>query len=268
MNDDGANEIEAMHKKKVNICDVHFELLDYAGALRRYEDWIHEATPHQVCIVNVHTLIMGQRDPAFRKILDSAAMATMDGQPLRWYANAVYDARLKDRVCGPVLMLRCLEYGLDKGWRHYFLGGRESVLEDLCANMKVKFPGVKIVGHYSPPFRQLTEDEEESVAQRINDARPDFLWVGLGAPKQERWIARNLGRVKTPVQVGVGAAFDFHAGAIRRAPEYFQRFGFEWLYRLYQDPRLWWRYLSTNPVFLWRLAVDWARKIITGRHPS
>lgn len=174
----------------------------------------------------------------------------MDGLPLVWYANWVHNANIKERVCGPELMLRCLDHGRSQGWKHFFLGGKETVLNDLVGNMRSRFPGVNIVGWHSPPFRPLSSDEDKTLVDQINQCRPDFLWVGLGAPKQEKWIEAHLTKINVPLQIGVGAAFDFHSGHVKRAPVWMQRTGFEWLYRMLQDRRLIKRYFSTNPVFL------------------
>jgi N-acetylglucosaminyldiphosphoundecaprenol N-acetyl-beta-D-mannosaminyltransferase len=192
----------------------------------------------------------------------------MDVQPLRWYANLIHEAGLKDRVCGPELMWRCLETGVARGWRHYLLGGRAEVLGTLRRRIVGTFPGVQLAGMESPPFRALSKAETETIIGRINAANADFLWVGLGAPKQEHWIAAHRDRLNAPVQVGVGAAFDFHAGSIQRAPETWQRMGFEWLYRLVRDPRLWRRYLSTNPVFLKMMLQAWLQKKLARSQPS
>lgn len=243
----------------VQIGDVPFPIIDYVGAIEVFQKWINTRTAHQVCIVNVHTLITAMREHAFRTIMQEAGMNTMDGQPLKWYANAVCQAGMSDRVCGPELMLRCLEQGVERKWCHYFLGGKPEVLDTLESQVQERFPGVKIVGSYSPPFRPATETEEAETVARINDSDADILWVGLGAPRQEQWIHRNLHRLNVPVCIGVGAAFDFHAGYVLRAPSWMQTAGLEWLYRVSADPRLFRRYLDTNPPFLWMLFRDWFR---------
>ena len=142
------------------------------------------------------------------------------------------------RLHGPDLMLECCEYGIDKKWRHFFYGGKEKVPELLSKKLKEKFPGLIVSGTYSPPFRQLSRDEDEVIIGQINETNPDILWVGLGLLKQEKWIAKHLKKIRVPWMIGVGAAFDFHAGTIKRAPELFRRAGLEWLYRVTFEPRM------------------------------
>jgi N-acetylglucosaminyldiphosphoundecaprenol N-acetyl-beta-D-mannosaminyltransferase len=257
--------VDAKKANALSIGGMPFMPVDYAGAIGLFTQWIAARSARQVCIVNVHTLISARRDPELAKIMRDAALNTMDGQPLRWYANLIHRAALKERVCGPELMLRCLDEGRGKDWTHYLLGGREEVLEVLRERLRERYPGLQIVGAESPPFRPLTAKEDRELTDRINGSGADFLWVGLGAPKQELWIANHLPHLEVPVNVGVGAAFDFHAGSIARAPEWMQRHGLEWTFRLIKDPRLWRRYLSTNPPFLWLLLRDLFRYRIFGR---
>jgi len=246
-------------KSIVQIGGVSFPVINYSDAIQTFQEWIDGNTVHQVCIVNVHVLVTAMRDSNIHQIMQQAAMVTMDGQPLRWYANAVHRAGMRDRVCGPELMIRCFKQGVERDWRHYLLGGQPEVLKALEMQLQECCPGVSIVGSYSPPFREMTEDEEAQIIAHINASGTDFLWVGLGAPRQEQWIYRNLHHLTVPVCIGVGAAFDFHAGAIRRAPTWMQQMGLEWLYRVWADPRLFSRYLDTNPSFLWMLMRDWVR---------
>jgi N-acetylglucosaminyldiphosphoundecaprenol N-acetyl-beta-D-mannosaminyltransferase len=247
-------------RREVRIRGLPFLVVGYADVLERFSGWLRsDRAPRQVCTVNVHTFVTSMGLPALRRVYDRAAVLTLDGQPLRWYANLVEGAGVPETVAGPELMLRCLDRGRAEGWRHYLLGGRPEVLADLERRMLARFPGVRIVGTHSPPFRALTPAEEAALVARINESGADFLWVGLGAPKQEIWIDAHLREVRVPVQIGVGAAFDFWSGAVPRAPGWMQRAGLEWLYRLWQDPRLWRRYLATNPVFLGILAADLLR---------
>jgi N-acetylglucosaminyldiphosphoundecaprenol N-acetyl-beta-D-mannosaminyltransferase len=233
----------------INILGLNFPILDYEKSLSLFAQWIKSREPHQVCIANVHTVVTSLTDKDLRDI-NNRSLITMDGLPLVWYAKAVHRAQIKERVCGPELMLRCLDQGRVHGWRHFFLGGKEEVLTDLVSAMQLRYPGVNIVGWHSPSFRPLTVEEDEQLIALINQHQPDFLWVSLGAPKQEKWIASHLGFVNVPVQIGVGAAFDFHSGHVQRAPEWMQKSGLEWLYRMSKDRRLVKRYCSTNPIFL------------------
>jgi len=233
----------------INILGLNFPVLDYLYTLDLFKHWIAAREPHQVCIANVHTVVTSLTDKALRDI-NNQSLITMDGLPLVWYAKAVHRTNIKERVCGPELMLRCLDQGRTHNWKHFFLGGKEDVLTDLVGTMRSRFPGVDIAGWHSPPFRPLSAEEDEQLVSLINQHQPDFLWVSLGAPKQEKWIAAHLATVRVPVQIGVGAAFDFHSGRIRRAPLWMQKSGLEWLYRMLQDRRLIKRYFSTNPVFL------------------
>jgi N-acetylglucosaminyldiphosphoundecaprenol N-acetyl-beta-D-mannosaminyltransferase len=234
---------------KVNILGLSFPFTDYKDTLSLFTQWIASREPHQVCIANVHTIVTSLSDTKLKEI-NNRSFITMDGLPLVWYARAVHKAKIKERVCGPELMLRCLGQGCEHGWKHFFLGGKEEVLTDLVDAMQSRFPGVDIAGWHSPPFRPLSSEEDNQLVDMINQHQPDFLWVGLGAPKQEKWIASHLTKINAPVQIGVGAAFDFHSGHIKRAPLWMQKYGLEWLFRMLQDRRLIKRYFATNPVFL------------------
>jgi N-acetylglucosaminyldiphosphoundecaprenol N-acetyl-beta-D-mannosaminyltransferase len=160
-------------------------------------------------------------------------------------------------------MHACCARSVDKGYRHFLYGGDEALVAALAAQLRQRYPGIRIVGTYAPPFRPLTPTEDAAVVRTINDAAPDIVWVGLSTPKQERWMAAHTGRVGAPVLIGVGAAFDFHAGLKRQAPRWMQRSGLEWLFRLASEPRrLWRRYLLNNPLFVGLLlaqALGWKR---------
>ena len=192
-----------------------------------------------------------QKDEKLRQIHNQAGLVTPDGMPLVWLSR-LNGFPWVERVYGPDLMLAVCERSLSKGYRHYFYGGLEGVPEKLAESLRRRFPKLQIVGVYSPPFRPLTKDEDECVIQKINQAKPDIVWVGLSTPKQEYWMHEHLHRITAPVMVGVGAAFDFHAGLKKQAPRWMQRSGLEWFFRLVTEPRrLWRRYLINNPWFLW-----------------
>jgi N-acetylglucosaminyldiphosphoundecaprenol N-acetyl-beta-D-mannosaminyltransferase len=194
--------------------------------------------------------MMAYGNKTLRQYVKKASISTMDGQPLVWLSRFL-GCKEAERVAGPDLMREVCRISVDRGYRHFFYGGADGIPEKLKALFEETFPGIQIVGTYSPPFRPLTQKEDEEIIELINDSKPDFLWVGLGAPKQEQWIADHLDRIKTPVQVGVGAAFDFFTGNVPRAPVWMQRVGMEWFYRLLKEPRrLWKRYFIYNTMFL------------------
>ena len=205
-----------------------------------------------ICVSNVHTTVMAFRDAEYRKVQNSAAVALPDGQPLsivsrsRGYSEA-------QRVPGPDLMPEILELSQEKGYTHFFYGSTQSTLRQLKNVMLSKYPKLKIAGMYAPPFRELTKEEDEEAVRRINDSGADFIWVALGAPKQEKWMYEHRGRVKG-LMIGVGAAFDFIAGTAKRAPMWMQKLCLEWVFRIMQDPkRMIPRYLNTNFAFLYHV---------------
>jgi N-acetylglucosaminyldiphosphoundecaprenol N-acetyl-beta-D-mannosaminyltransferase len=266
MQTNSSMDAETKPVQVINVLGVNFQKLDYVTALALFQHWIDSKIAHQVCIANVHTLVSCQSDQQLRDI-NNRSLVTLDGLPLVWYANLVLRANV-GRVCGPDLMLNCLDHGRGKGWKHFFLGGKPEVLQDLQQKMLERFPGVAIVGLHSPPFRELSVEEDQQLVDMINASEADFLWVGLGAPKQEKWIAAHLDRIGVPVQLGVGAAFDFHSGHLQRAPLWMQKNGLEWLYRMAMDKRLVKRYLSTNPKFLMLFLRDWLLVRLLRRRPG
>ena len=203
-----------------------------------------------ICVSNVHTTVMAFRDEEYRKVQNSGAMALPDGQPLSIVSRRRGYAQAK-RVPGPDLMPAILNLSQEKGYTHYFYGSTESTLEQLKKSVLSKYPKVKIAGMYAPPFRELTKEEDEEITRRINDSGADFIWVALGAPKQEKWMYEHRGRVGG-LMIGVGAAFDFIAGTVKRAPMWMQKLCLEWVFRIMQDPkRMIPRYLNTNFAFLY-----------------
>lgn len=212
-----------------------------------------------VCVSNVHTTVMAFRDEAYRKVQNSAAMALPDGKPLSIVSKR-RGFEAAQRVAGPDLMRRILEASKDRSYRHYFFGSTPETLKLLEGKLKEEYPYLNIVGMYSPPFRKMTEQEDKEMIQKINATKPDYIWVALGAPKQEKWMYEHNDKV-TGVMLGVGAAFDFCAGTVKRAPKWMQEMCLEWLYRILQDPiRLIPRYVGTNFTFLWN--VHWETKAV------
>jgi N-acetylglucosaminyldiphosphoundecaprenol N-acetyl-beta-D-mannosaminyltransferase len=237
---------------RVNILGVGAMPMVLPQAVAILEKWRTEGRRDYVCCVSVHGLVSAQRDPSVRSALNGAGLATEDGMPLVWWSRRAGFSKA-GRVCGPDLMEAMMSISAERGHRHYFYGGNPETIAKLVGNLETRFPGIIIAGHRSPPFRPLTEAEDAADVAAINAARPDFVWVGLGMPKQEKWMAAHLGRIHAAAMLGVGAAFDFHAGAKPRAPRWMQRSGVEWMFRLASEPRrLGHRYVIDNAVFLLR----------------
>ena len=226
-------------------------MTDYDEAMAVMDGMIARREQGYVCVAAVHTVTAALSDACLRSALHGASLTVPDGMPLVWAANHMGED-LRDRVYGPELMARYNARCRDAGHRVWLYGGRDQgSLAQLALNMHKANPGMRIVGGYSPPFRPLTEAEEDEIARQINAAKPDVVWVGIGVPKQEKWMARMRDRLDVPVMCGVGAAFDFLAGRVSQAPEWMQRRGLEWSYRIAQEPRrLLPRYVLHNPRFL------------------
>jgi len=205
-------------------------------------------------VCTVHTMLECVDDPQLAAIVNTATLAVPDGMPLVWLGRKAFPPAGVQRCYGPDLMLAVCEAGIAMGMRHCLYGGTPDVLEKLAQNLEARFPGIRIVESMSPPFRPLTDTEQSDMVERINAARPDVVWVGLGTPKQDLWMGCFRSRLDAPVLIAVGAAFDFHAGKMPQAPRWMQRAGLEWLFRLCKEPRrLWRRYVLGNPRFLWLL---------------
>lgn len=235
-----------------SILKTNINVTDMEKTIAYIADNLEELRGDYICVSNVHTTVMAFRDESYRMVQNSGAMALPDGQPLsivsrrRGYSEA-------QRVPGPDLMPAILHLSEEKGYRHYFYGSTPETLEKLRKVLLDRFPKLQIVGMYAPPFRPLTEEEDQEAVRRINESGADFVWVALGAPKQEKWMYEHRGRVNG-LMIGVGAAFDFIAGTVRRAPMWMQKLCLEWVYRICQDPkRMFPRYVSTNFAFLWHV---------------
>jgi N-acetylglucosaminyldiphosphoundecaprenol N-acetyl-beta-D-mannosaminyltransferase len=248
---------------RIDILGVRVSAINMEMALEDISSWVTESAREYVCVTNVHGVMESQRDDILRRIHNEAGLVTPDGMPIVWLSR-LYGYHHVTRVYGPDLMLALCARSLQACYRHYFYGGGPGIAEQLAACLQARFPGLRVVGTYSPPFRPLTLEEREDVAAKINEANPHLVWVGLGTPKQEYWMYDFRPRLTAPVLLGVGAAFDFHAGIKPQAPAILQRAGLEWLFRLCVEPRrLWRRYLRNNPLFIWKilhsLSVERAR---------
>jgi N-acetylglucosaminyldiphosphoundecaprenol N-acetyl-beta-D-mannosaminyltransferase len=233
------------------VLGTRLALIDYEGALDWIDATVEAGQSGYVCVAATHTVVASRDDSELRAAVIGANLTVPDGQPLVWALNLLGHP-LSDRVYGPDLMDKACARAVRSGRRMYLYGGRnEGALVQLTRNLRLRHPGLQIVGGYVPPFRQLTSQEDEAVTADIRRSRADIVWVGIGVPKQEKWMARMSDRLNGCVLVGVGAAFDFHAGLVPQAPPTLQRLGLEWAFRLAQEPRrLWRRYLRYNPRFV------------------
>lgn len=240
--------------QRVDVLGVGVSAINMDMAVAEVTRWIEQREHHYVCVTGVHGVMESQRDPDLKRIHNESGLTTPDGMPMVWAGRSA-GARWMSRVYGPDLMLAVLARAAEQGWRSYLYGGNSGVPELLAEKLTARFPGLRIVGAYSPPFRPLTPDEDEAITDKINSSGAELVWVGLSTPKQERWMAAHAGRLDAAAMFGVGAAFDFHAGLIPQAPSWAQRSGLEWAYRLTKEPRrLWRRYLRNNPAFVAKIA--------------
>lgn len=231
------------------ILKTNINILTMQEAVDYLDSHLDELRGEYICISNVHTTVMAYRDEVYRDVQNGSALNMPDGKPLS-IVQHLRGYKRAGRVPGPDLMLEIFKLSEERGYTHYFYGSTPETIEGLRQNLKKMYPRLRIVGMYSPPFRPLSEAEDEEVVEKINACAPDFIWIGLGAPKQERWMADHSGKL-TGIMLGVGAGFDFHAGTVRRAPKWMQEICMEWLWRMMQDPkRLLPRYLDTNFSFL------------------
>ena len=239
-------------KEKLTYCPIlktNINVINMEEAVTYIDKNLEELKGKYICVSNVHTTVMAYRDEAYRKVQNGAVLALPDGKPLS-IVSRVRGFRDAERVPGPDLMPEILKISEERGYTHFFYGSKEETLSKLEEKLLERYPKLKIGGMYSPPFRKLTDEEDKQVIDMINKTNADFIWVGLGAPKQEIWMAEHKDKL-CGVMLGVGAAFDFHAGTIKRAPQWMQEMCLEWLYRISQDPkRLLKRYVDTNVSFV------------------
>ena len=240
-----------------DVLGVRAHAVQIGQVVERMKGWIRERDGcHSIAATSMHGIVEAQHDPSFKEILNSADLAVPDGMPLVWLGRH-QGHLLRRRVYGPDLLLAFCEESVKKGYRHFFYGGEPGVAERLGASLKARFPELNVVGTCSPPFRQLSAKEDEEMIGMIGRAAPDVLWVGLGAPKQERWMHEHKGRLRVPVLVGVGAAFDMLSGRRKQAPRPIREHGLEWFFRLLQEPsRLWRRYLVYGSKFIAYLLLE------------
>ncbi|WP_375740593.1 WecB/TagA/CpsF family glycosyltransferase [Pseudomonas boanensis] len=232
-----------------SVIGAPIDSLSWSQVLTCLAIWAAARESRYVCICNVHSVVTAHHNQDFAKVIREADMATPDGSPVAWLMRRMGVSR-QERINGPDLMWQYCAEAAQRGESIYLYGGMPQTLEILQRKLLEQFPGLTIAGACSPPFRPLTTEEDAAVVDAINASGAGTVWVSLGCPKQEQWMAEHCGRINA-VMVGVGAAFDYHAGTIQRAPLWMQQHGLEWLHRVCSEPRrLWKRYLVTNTLFI------------------
>jgi N-acetylglucosaminyldiphosphoundecaprenol N-acetyl-beta-D-mannosaminyltransferase len=241
----------ASGQTRVNILGVGVSAVNMEVALRQTESLLDRGEKGYVCVTGVHGIMEAQSDEAFRDILNRSFLTTPDGMPTVWLGR-IHGFKDMSRVYGPDYMAALCERSVARGYRHFLYGGKQGVAEELRAELTRRFPGLQIVGTYTPPFRPLNAEEENDLRLQLETSQADVLWCGLSTPKQERFISSYYDRMPVKLMVGVGAAFDLLSGNLDEAPDWMKRSGLQWLYRLIKEPRrLWRRYLLNNPKFAW-----------------
>jgi N-acetylglucosaminyldiphosphoundecaprenol N-acetyl-beta-D-mannosaminyltransferase len=236
---------------RVDVLGVGISVVSMETAVREVVRWIERGERRYICVRDVHGVIESQRDPELLRIHNESGLTLPDGMPMVW-AGRFAGAQGMARVYGPDFMLAVCKLAAERGWASFFYGGAPGVPELLARRLGARFPGLRVAGTHSPPYRPLTEREDVEVVDQVNSSGAELVWVGLSTPKQERWMAAHVDRLEPPVVlVGVGAAFDLHAGLKRDAPNWMRPLGLHWLYRLAREPRrLSRRYLANNPRFV------------------
>jgi N-acetylglucosaminyldiphosphoundecaprenol N-acetyl-beta-D-mannosaminyltransferase len=239
-----------------DVLGVKVSAVNMHSAVELADQWVGAGNPGYICVTGVHGVMEAQSNSKLLQILNHAVLNTPDGMPMSWVGRLQGHSNM-DRVFGPEFMYSMCRLSLSRGYRHFLYGGQPGVAEQLQKTLEKEFPGLQVVGTYTPPFRSLNIEEEEVLLHQVQDARPHIIWVGLSTPKQEHFMAQYVQRLGVPLLVGVGAAFAYHTGKIRDCSPWIKRAGLQWLHRLAQDPkRLWRRYLRNNPVFIWNIALQ------------
>ena len=244
---------------RINVLGVRAHAVNVPSALRVVQEALQRRRKGYVCFVSVHSVLESLRNPAVLDVLNHAFLAAPDGMPLVWVGRQQRCPNM-ERVAGPEFMLELMASPEFSGCRHFLCGGEVGMAEELAAKLRASIPGIEICGTFTPPFRALKEHEERALVESVHRAAPDIVWVGLGAPKQELFMARYLPLLDTTLMMGVGAAFLMHTGRIRQSPVWVRRAGLQWMHRLLQEPgRLWRRYLLGNPLFVSRILWQFLR---------
>lgn len=237
-----------------NILGVNISVTNIKETVEYIEKNVESLKGNYICVSNVHTTVIAYENKTYRDIQNNGILALPDGGPLS-LVSKMRGYKEAERVTGPDLMEAIFEISQKNGYKHFFYGSTENTLKKMEENLRLKYPSLNIIGMYSPPFKKEIEQESEKLLSEINMKSPDFIWVGLGAPKQEVWMKLHENKING-LMIGVGAGFDYFAGNIKRAPLWMQKNNLEWFYRLIQDPkRLYKRYMTTNSKFIWNVII-------------
>lgn len=241
---------------RANILGVGVHATSVKEAVTLSDYLLQSGASGYVCLTGVHGIMEAQRDPQLRRILNQAALCLPDGMPTVWLGRA-QGHRQMARVYGPDYMAELCHWSSIRGYRHFLYGGKPGVASLLRARLEKRFPGIRIVGTYTPPFGELSAAQQRELREQVAACRPDILWVGLSTPRQERFMAVQAGKLDVGLMAGVGAAFDLHAGLVTDSPDWIKHCGLQWLDRLRKEPRrLWHRYMANNPAFVWKIALQ------------
>lgn len=245
------------------ILNSHIDALSWEDTIQQITTWSSTNESRYICICNVHSVVTAKNEPDLQTAINNADMATPDGFPIAWTLRRM-GHKNQERINGPDLMWKLCEYSNNQTLNIFLYGSTTKTLDKLKLCLSNRFPKIQIVGSYSPPFRTLTVEEDDEIINLINSSGAQVVFVGLGCPKQELWMAKQRGKINATM-IGVGAAFDYHAGTLKRAPIWMRELGVEWLYRLAMEPgRLWKRYLMTNTVFIYETALFFLKR--TSKH--
>ena len=240
--------------KKINVMSM-------TGVLEKIGYWIENESQkkHWIVLCGMHGIVEGHKSQKFKEIINSAEISLMDGMSLV-FLGRLMGFSIKERIAGPDLMKECLKFSSNKGYTNFFLGGADHTLEKLLDATSSNLPKLKVVGVYSPPFREFTVEDDKKIIEAINQKKPNILWVAFDLKKQEEWIYRHRKEIESPVVIGVGAAFKFISGEVKRVPKWIGNMGLEWLWRLFHEPKkIWRRVFIYGPIFLWLAIVDLSR---------
>ena len=248
--------ISSAGEQRVNILGVSISAITMTDAIYHCDRLLQSGAPGYICVTGVHGIMEAQYDERFRSILNSSFLTTPDGAPTVWVGRCQGFNNIK-RVSGPEFMLEMCNLSIERGYKHFFFGGKPGVAEDLKKSLQLRFPDLQIVGTYTPPFRNLTEEEEADLHCQLLECKADILWCGISTPKQERFMSRYCGKLPVKLMVGVGAAFDVHSGHTKDAPKWIKEIGMHWFFRMMHEPkRLAARYLKNNPTFMWKILLQ------------